>query len=136
MAYDNGSVVQTVSTLPIAVCRKAGEAAEFGYGSKRLAQRRGLVGETHCPCCGQSLPGPFPSVTGDKRKRLVELIARKPGLHRNELTAMLYADDIDGGPQSTNIVSVILSQAKAQLKADGYKVRSSRWTGYSLVPVT
>jgi hypothetical protein len=41
-------------------------------------------------------------VTGRERRRLVEILARRPdGMTRRELADWLYADDPNGGPENT-----------------------------------
>ena len=54
-----------------------------------------------CLYCGQPL-SPQPRVTGRERRRLVEILARRPdGMTRRELADWLYADDPNGGPENT-----------------------------------
>jgi len=82
-----------------------------------------------CPYCGQALP-PELRVTGRERRRLVEILARRPhGMTRRELADWLYADDPNGGPENTFAVCQLVHQARLQLAAQGYTIISDRGPG-------
>src|SRR6516225_1673600 len=75
-----------------------------------------------CPYCGQPLLHE-PRVTGRERRRLVEILARRPhGMTRRELADWLYADDPNGGPENTFAVCQLVHQARLQLAAQGYTI--------------
>jgi hypothetical protein len=90
-----------------------------------------------CPACGRPFP-PELTVTGPVRRRLVEIIANHPnGIARGELMDLLYADDADGGPECTNVISVMVHFANRQLWSQGWRIRSSGGPGakYYLEPM-
>ena len=79
-----------------------------------------------CPTCGQTIPPRF-QITGRVSRRLVEIVVkRRDGITRGELTALLYAEDPNGGPQSENIVSVLIHNINEQLAPQGYRIRGIR----------
>jgi hypothetical protein len=82
-----------------------------------------------CPYCGQALL-PELRVTGRERRRLVEILARRPeGMTRRELADWLYADDPNGGPENTLAVCQLVHQARLQLCEQGYTIISDRGPG-------
>ena len=82
-----------------------------------------------CPYCGQPLRLE-PRVTGRERRRLVEILARRPdGMTRRELADWLYSDDPNGGPENTFAVCQLVHQARLQLAAQGYTIISDRGPG-------
>jgi hypothetical protein len=82
-----------------------------------------------CPCCGQLLP-PKLSVTGTKRKELVELLSRRAdGMTREQIAAVLWEDDPNGGPDNTMAVCQLVHQARLQLRRQGYTIWSNRGPG-------
>jgi hypothetical protein len=51
-------------------------------------------------------------VHGPVRQRIVDLIANRPdGITRSEIIATVYADDINGGPDNPNTISVLIKRA-------------------------
>jgi hypothetical protein len=69
-------------------------------------------------------------VTGRERRRLVDILARRPdGMTRRELADWLYADDPNGGPENTFAVCQLVHQARLQLAAQGYTIISDRGPG-------
>jgi hypothetical protein len=71
-----------------------------------------------------------PYVTGRERRRLVEILARRPdGMTRRELADWVYADDPNGGPESTLAVCQLVHQARRQLARQGYTIASDRGPG-------
>jgi hypothetical protein len=88
-----------------------------------------------CPLCGRrGRYKRFPTVTGRKRHRMVELIADNPGILSRDVIAALYKSDPNGGPNSLNIVSVAVVAANRQLAPAGYRITGSpgRGGGYRL----
>jgi hypothetical protein len=57
------------------------------------------------------------------RQRIVNLIAARPdGITRGEIIATVYADDVDGGPDNANTISVLIKYANEELAAQGYHI--------------
>jgi hypothetical protein len=84
------------------------------------------INSSVCPYCGQ----PLQRVTGRERRRLVEILARRPdGMTRRELADWLYADDPNGGPENTLAVCQLVHQARLQLSRQGYTILSDRGPG-------
>ncbi len=66
---------------------------------------------------------------GPVRQRIVDAIASRPdGITRAELLDVVYADDIDGGPDNPNTVSVLIHHANEELAARGYRIEPA-WRG-------
>jgi hypothetical protein len=91
-----------------------------------------------CPTCQRPFP-PRLVVHGPVRQRIVDLIANRPdGISRAEILATVYADDIDGGPDCENTVSVLIHHANRELKGQGFRIAPA-WRGrgarYQLVRV-
>jgi hypothetical protein len=73
------------------------------------------------------------------RQRIVDLIANRPdGITRGEIIATVYADDIGGGPNNPNTISVLIHHANTELAAQGFRILPA-WRGrgarYRLVRV-
>jgi hypothetical protein len=91
-----------------------------------------------CSACRRPFP-PDLVVHGPVRQRIVDVIADRPdGITRGELLDLVYADDIDGGPDNPNTISVLIKHANAELAPQGYRIESM-WRGpgarYRLVGV-
>jgi DNA-binding response OmpR family regulator len=68
-------------------------------------------------------------VSGPVRQRIVDLIANRPdGITRGEILATVYADNIDGGPDCENTVSVLIHHANRELKEQGFRILPA-WRG-------
>jgi hypothetical protein len=68
-------------------------------------------------------------VHGPVRQRIVDVIADRPdGITRAELLNVVYGDDIDGGPDNPNTISVLIKHANAELAAQAYRIEST-WRG-------
>jgi len=81
-----------------------------------------------CPACRRPFP-PRLAVHGPVRQRIVDLIAARPdGITRGEIIATVYADDIDGGPDNPNTVSVLIKRANEELAAQGFRIEPA-WLG-------
>jgi hypothetical protein len=83
-----------------------------------------------CPKCRRPFP-PALVVHGPVRQRIVDLIANRSdsgGITRAEIIATIYADDIDGGPDNPNTVSVLIKHANEELAAQGYRIAPT-WLG-------
>jgi hypothetical protein len=81
-----------------------------------------------CPACHRPFP-PKLIVHGPVRQRIVNAIANRPdGITRRELIDLIYADDIDGGPDNPNTISVLIKYANAELGAQGFRIEPT-WLG-------
>jgi len=88
-----------------------------------MSRRRRL-----CPTCHRPFP-PRLVVHGPVRQRIVDLIANRPdGITRSEILATVYADDINGGPDSPNTISVLIKHANEELAAQGWHIAPA-WLG-------
>jgi hypothetical protein len=79
-------------------------------------------------------------VHGPRRQAIVDAIANRPdGITRAELLDVVYADDIDGGPDNPNTIAVLIKFANAELATQGYRIEST-WRGrgarYRLIEIT
>jgi hypothetical protein len=91
-----------------------------------------------CPHCKRPFP-PRLVVRGPVRQWIVDIIADRPdGVSRTELLDIVYADSIDGGPDTPNTVSVLIHCANQQLAEQGYRIEAA-WRGrgarYRLVKI-
>jgi hypothetical protein len=81
-----------------------------------------------CPQCRRPFP-PLLVVHGPVRQRIVDAIAnRLDGITRAELMTVVYADDVDGGPDNPNTISVLIKHANAELAAQGFRIAPT-WRG-------
>jgi hypothetical protein len=81
-----------------------------------------------CPACRRPF-APHLAVHGPVRQRIVDAIANRPdGITRGELLDLVYADDIDGGPDNPNTISVLIKHANAELAPQGYRIEPA-WRG-------
>ena len=61
---------------------------------------------------------------------MVELLAMHPeGIDKYDLMDLIYADERNGGPLSTNIIAVMVKQANKQLRPQGYEIKSTQHGG-------
>jgi hypothetical protein len=68
-------------------------------------------------------------VHGPVRQRIVDLIAnRRDGITRSEILATVYADDINGGPDNPNTITVLIKHANEELAAQGFRIEPT-WLG-------
>lgn len=104
-----------------------------------------------CPCCGQLLPSQDDlrwcadsrALTGYGRAVVLSPIHSKifnalwrswrTGrlISRSQMTDICYADDIDGGPESENIISVHMGNLRKEIECFGLTVRGR--IGYTIV---
>jgi hypothetical protein len=63
------------------------------------------------------------------RQRIVDVIANRPdGVTRAELLDVVYADDVDGGPDNANTIAVLIKHANEDLKPQGFRIEPT-WRG-------
>jgi hypothetical protein len=83
------------------------------------------------------MPPMFDMITGTVRRRMVDLIAQRPGITNRELSTLLYADRADGGPMwAHNVISVLVFKANKQLAPHGYRIKSTLGPGAAYRMVT
>lgn len=59
-----------------------------------------------CPACGRAFP-PKVDVGGKKRQLIFDYVGRHPeGVTVGQVMDYVYGDDPNGGPESTNIITV------------------------------
>jgi DNA-binding response OmpR family regulator len=91
-----------------------------------------------CECCGQIIP-PKQLFDGKPvKQRIYDYIAKHPeGVTREQILDFVWADDIDGGPEFKNIVSVHIEKMRPILIEIGLTITRSRGPGstYRLVAV-
>ena len=83
-----------------------------------------------CPQCQRPLPPALP-VHGPVRQRIVDLIASRSdaGITRHELLDLVYANDPNGGPDTENVISVLVKKANNDLAPLGYCITATGGPG-------
>jgi hypothetical protein len=82
-----------------------------------------------CPQCQRPFP-PALKVHGPVRQRIVNLIAGRPdGITRREIIDAVYASDPNGGPDTENVISVLVKRANEDLADQGYRITSDGGPG-------
>ena len=87
-----------------------------------------------CAHCGQIIPPKI--IFGGVKQRVYDFIAAHPeGVQRWQIMAAVYADDIDGGPESPNVICVHLNHMRKKLAEHGVQIhtRPGRGAVYRLV---
>ena len=76
----------------------------------------------HCPCCGQAVA--VDPVTATRaaltpmQRAIFDIVMRRPGLSRERLADVVYADDPQGGPDfAGSVISVHIMQANKRSRA-------------------
>jgi hypothetical protein len=95
-------------------------------------------GPNSCPTCGH--PIPFDQVSASlvgKRRKLYEIVAAAGinGISSMQIMTQLYADDPTGGPESQNIVCVMVGHVNRRLERHGVAIKGRSGHGdlYRLV---
>lgn len=91
-----------------------------------------------CKCCGHPIASDeIAAVLPGKQRRLYEIVrdAGQLGVSCGTVMDRLYADDINGGPESHNVVQVQAMHVNRKLRAFGIAVRGRGGPGsvYRLV---
>jgi DNA-binding response OmpR family regulator len=87
----------------------------------------GTMKPERCPCCQQIIPPARIFETAPVKQRIYEFIARHPeGVTRDQILGSVWADDIDGGPEFGNIVSVHVEKMRPVLKRHGLTITAAR----------
>lgn len=86
-----------------------------------------------CPCCGAGIADT--SVLTRIQQRIYDTIFRHPGLLARELMEFIYADDPDGGPLSSKIISVHVVGINRRLASQGIAVHARHGSsdGYKII---
>jgi hypothetical protein len=84
-----------------------------------------------CSTCGQ------PKLTGDLllppvKKRLLEIVRRRPGITAEELRSLVWAEDPNGGPEDRKCLHVHVHQLNRLLAPLGLVIRGSVSGGYRM----
>lgn len=91
-----------------------------------------------CPCCKQIIPPARLFLGQPIKRRIYEFIAAHPeGVDRRRIIENVYADDINGGPEFANVISVHIKKMRPVLKDIGLTISSMRGRGsvYRLVEI-
>jgi DNA-binding SARP family transcriptional activator len=82
-----------------------------------------------CPSCGRPLPR-LPPI----KRRIFDLVSRRPGISVDQLAGLVWADDPAGGPENARKnIHVQVNQLNHRLAPFGIAVRGSIAGGYRLV---
>lgn len=93
-----------------------------------------------CPCCGSMTPitpevirARLPGV----KRRIYDIVRKRhpSGISAKILTELVYADDPEGGPESTNCVHVHVGHINKIISDYGWQIKARRGAsdGYKLV---
>lgn len=83
----------------------------------------------HCPCCGTEVSEPIYVAKklfhlSPKQSRLLRILKSAPeGLTNSEVMDRLYINDADGGPISSNVISVMKANINKKLIKAGMTIR-------------
>jgi DNA-binding response OmpR family regulator len=83
-----------------------------------------------CPSCGQPVP-PKDLFRGQPvKRRIFEYIGAHPeGVTRQQILDHVWADDIDGGPEFANVVSVHIKRMRPILERESLTITCARGPG-------
>lgn len=82
-----------------------------------------------CPYCGHPFaPDEVAAALPGRQRRLFEIIraAGSVGISARDILGMMYAADPNGGPNTTNIISVFAHHANKKLKPFGLAISARR----------
>ena len=93
-----------------------------------------------CPCCGSMTPV-TPEVVRMRlpgiKRRIYDIVRQRHpmGISAKLLTELVYADDLNGGPESTNCVHVHVGHINKIIVDYGWQIKARRGAsdGYKLV---
>src|SRR6516164_5920763 len=85
---------------------------------------------SHCPRCKQLIPPKDLFRSQPVKARIYEFIAAHPeGVTRQQILDRVWADDIDGGPEFANVVSVHVKAMRPILEREGVTITCARGPG-------
>ena len=67
------------------------------------------------------------------KRRIFEAIQKRPGITARELTALVYEDDPNGGPESTKCVHVHINHMNRRLAREGMAIKGHVTDGYRIL---
>jgi DNA-binding response OmpR family regulator len=83
-----------------------------------------------CAHCGQVIPPKHLFDRQPIKRRIYEFVAAHPeGVTRQQIIDSVYADDIDGGPEFANVVSVHVKAMRPILEREGLTITCARGPG-------
>jgi hypothetical protein len=90
---------------------------------------------TSCKCCGHPIVSDeISAALTPLQRRIFNVVknAGTAGIRGKDVMDIVYADDINGGPDNTNIIAVVASQANRRLVRFGVKISGRRGPGGGL----
>lgn len=90
-----------------------------------------------CPHCGHPLVDSVAETLPRRQRRLYEAVeqAGNAGISRAQLMEKMYYDDPNGGPDSSNIVSVTVHVINKKIAKRGLAILSRPFGVYRLMPL-
>jgi DNA-binding response OmpR family regulator len=76
-----------------------------------------------CPLCGQILV-PQDLALPPIKARILHAVQRRPGITAEDLRALVWADDPNGGPENRKAIHVHVHQLNKRLASFGFVVRA------------
>lgn len=74
-----------------------------------------------CECCGAFIFDK-PLFSGQVKNDILEHVRKRPGLSGPQIADVIYANRIDGGPETRHIVSVHIAQMRPKLREHGLNI--------------
>jgi hypothetical protein len=87
-----------------------------------------------CSKCGQPII-PADLVLPPVKRRIFDLIRRRPGIDAESLRALAW-DDVGGGPETRSNIHVHIFQINRRLRSLGLRVCGSRSGGYRILIIS
>jgi hypothetical protein len=84
-----------------------------------------------CPSCGQPIIPPGLGLTPTQR-RILGAVQQRPGISSEELRNLVWAHDVNGGPEDRKVIHVHVCHLNTRLAAFGVRVRGGS-NGYHIV---
>lgn len=90
-----------------------------------------------CPTCGQKVADEPTKLARECLSRVqvevFDLVRKRPGLTREDIARIIYANRRDGGPEAADrAVGSIVTSLNPKLKTFGMVVRGNKHSGYHL----
>jgi hypothetical protein len=77
----------------------------------------------NCPHCGQILV-PDDLALPPVKRRILDAVQRRPGIAAEDLRALVWAEDPNGGPENRKVLHVHIYQLNKRLAPLGFVVRA------------
>jgi DNA-binding response OmpR family regulator len=95
----------------------------------RIESRRKVLAGV-CPHCGQVVPPKGLFRAAPIKRRIYEYVAAHPaGVSRQQIFNHVWADDVDGGPEWMNVISVHVKGMRPVLAREGLTISCARGPG-------